>query len=504
MRVIKTKGWMARGLALLLPAALLLAPVTLAAAAGGEKGDWELGLFGGQGFPDDYERTAPPGAALDPEDDLLYGARVGYFFHPRWSLEGSYQTFSSDTDFTSGSNVEFEIDSIRLNLLLNFRPGADFRPFLTLGAGRESTDVEGLLDEDDIGFNVGGGLRWFLGNTFGIRLDARYVSVDVGGSVDDRQGNLEGTFGILWAFGGQPAADSDGDGVKDRRDKCPDTPRGAVVDAMGCPLDGDKDGVPDGIDKCPDTKPGMAVDASGCPKDSDGDGVNDALDKCPGTPKGAKVDSAGCPVDSDGDGVADGIDKCPDTPKGAQVDATGCPKDSDGDGVPDGLDKCPDTPKGAQVDAAGCPKDSDGDGVPDGTDKCPDTPKGKKVDEKGCEILFDEVRSTLVLKGVNFEFNSADLTPNSRTILDSVAASLREWKEIRVEVAGHTDSIGSDGYNKTLSQRRAESVRKYLVSKGVDGSRLTAKGYGESKPIADNGTDAGRAENRRVELKKLN
>ncbi len=414
MRVIKTKGWMARGLALLLPAALLLAPVTLAAAAGGEKGDWELGLFGGQGFPDDYERTAPPGAALDPEDDLLYGARVGYFFHPRWSLEGSYQTFSSDTDFTSGSNVEFEIDSIRLNLLLNFRPGADFRPFLTLGAGRESTDVEGLLDEDDIGFNVGGGLRWFLGNTFGIRLDARYVSVDVGGSVDDRQGNLEGTFGILWAFGGQPAADSDGDGVKDRRDKCPDTPRGAVVDAMGCPLDGDKDGVPDGIDKCPDTKPGMAVDASGCPKDSDGDGVNDALDKCPGTPK------------------------------------------------------------------------------------------GKKVDEKGCEILFDEVRSTLVLKGVNFEFNSADLTPNSRTILDSVAASLREWKEIRVEVAGHTDSIGSDGYNKTLSQRRAESVRKYLVSKGVDGSRLTAKGYGESKPIADNGTDAGRAENRRVELKKLN
>ncbi len=444
MRVIKTKGWMARGLALLLPAALLLAPVTLAAAAGGEKGDWELGLFGGQGFPDDYERTAPPGAALDPEDDLLYGARVGYFFHPRWSLEGSYQTFSSDTDFTSGSNVEFEIDSIRLNLLLNFRPGADFRPFLTLGAGRESTDVEGLLDEDDIGFNVGGGLRWFLGNTFGIRLDARYVSVDVGGSVDDRQGNLEGTFGILWAFGGQPAADSDGDGVKDRRDKCPDTPRGAVVDAMGCPLDGDKDGVPDGLDKCPDT------------------------------------------------------------PKGAQVDATGCPKDSDGDGVPDGLDKCPDTPKGAQVDAAGCPKDSDGDGVPDGTDKCPDTPKGKKVDEKGCEILFDEVRSTLVLKGVNFEFNSAELTANSRTILDSVAASLREWKEIRVEVAGHTDSIGSDGYNKTLSQRRAESVRKYLVSKGVDGSRLTAKGYGESKPIADNGTDAGRAENRRVELKKLN
>jgi OOP family OmpA-OmpF porin len=156
------------------------------------------------------------------------------------------------------------------------------------------------------------------------------------------------------------------------------------------------------------------------------------------------------------------------------------------------------------VDAAGCPTDSDGDGVPDELDKCPNTPKGKKVDAKGCEILFDAVRSTLVLEGVNFEFNKADLTSDSRTTLDSVAASLREWKEIKVEVAGHTDAIGSDAYNKTLSQRRADSVRKYLMSKGVDGARMTAKGYGESKPIADNGTDAGRAQNRRVELKKLN
>jgi OOP family OmpA-OmpF porin len=185
------------------------------------------------------------------------------------------------------------------------------------------------------------------------------------------------------------------------------------------------------------------------------------------------------------------------------VDAAGCPVDSDGDGVADGLDKCPDTPQGAAVDAKGCPKDSDGDGVFDGVDKCPDTPAGAKVDAKGCTVLFEAGRETLVLRGVNFETDSADLTPASRTILDSVAASLKEWSEVRVEVAGHTDSVGADSYNQQLSQRRAESVRVYLASKGVDMSRMTARGYGETNPVADNKTKEGRGQNRRVELRKL-
>jgi OOP family OmpA-OmpF porin len=118
--------------------------------------------------------------------------------------------------------------------------------------------------------------------------------------------------------------------------------------------------------------------------DGDGDGVGDSKDRCPNTPKGVKVDAVGCPLDSDGDGVPNNLDKCPDTPKGVKVDAVGCPLDSDGDGVPDYLDKCPDTPKGVKVDAAGCPIDSDGDGVPDNLDKCPDTPKGMPVNEVGC------------------------------------------------------------------------------------------------------------------------
>jgi outer membrane protein OmpA-like peptidoglycan-associated protein len=275
-----------------------------------------------------------------------------------------------------------------------------------------------------------------------------------------------------------------------------------VVDEKGCPKDSDGDGVPDGIDACPDTEKGWPVDEKGCPKDSDGDGVPDGRDKCPNTPKGAMVDADGCPKDSDGDGVPDGVDKCANTPRGTKVDATGCPTDSDGDGVDDGRDKCPNTPRGTKVDANGCPADSDGDGVPDGTDKCPDTTRGTKVDANGCPELFVEGQRTVVLEGVTFEHNSATLTAASKTTLDRVAASLAASPSVKVEVAGHTDASGSDAYNRKLSQTRAEAVRDYLMSKGVQASQLTATGYGESKPVADNNTDAGRANNRRVELNR--
>jgi OOP family OmpA-OmpF porin len=228
--------------------------------------------------------------------------------------------------------------------------------------------------------------------------------------------------------------------------------------------------------------------------DGDGDGVLDDADKCPGTPAGAKVDANGCELDSDGDGVVDRLDKCPDTPKGAKVDADGCPADSDGDGVPDGIDQCPDTPKGATVDAVGCPKDSDEDGVYDGIDQCPNTTKGVKVDEKGCGNIIE-------LPGVNFENDSAKLRPESSSILDGAVATLKANPGVNVEVEGHTDSKASDKYNLGLSQRRADSVRGYLIKAGIPASRLTAKGYGKDKPVADNATAEGRAKNRRVDLR---
>lgn len=270
--------------------------------------------------------------------------------------------------------------------------------------------------------------------------------------------------------------------------------------------DSDGDGVPDPRDRCPDTPKGARVDANGCTGDADGDGVVDGVDRCPDTPKGAKVDAEGCPLDSDKDGVYDGLDQCPDTPRGERVNSKGCSEDSDGDGVQDSADKCPNTPRGTKVGRDGCPADSDGDGVTDDRDRCPDTPRGTSVDSKGCPekaAVIPEKQKSLVLEGVNFETSSARLQSSSTAVLDRVAEGLKSNPEARVEIGGHTDARGADAHNQRLSRDRANSVRDYLVSKGVSKSQLETKGYGETKPIADNNTDSGRAVNRRVELKRL-
>jgi len=211
--------------------------------------------------------------------------------------------------------------------------------------------------------------------------------------------------------------------------------------------------------------------------------------------------------DKDGDGVPDAVDECKNTPTGDKVDAKGCTiKDSDGDGVLDDVDQCKDTPAGDKVDAKGCslPKDADGDGVTDDKDRCPHTPAGVKVDEEGCQVLFEKARKSLILEGVNFATGKAELTPESQAILDGVAESLVANEEIKVQVGGHTDNTGSAAVNKRLSAARAEAVRQYLISKGVAAGRLTAAGFGPSKPIASNKTAAGRAQNRRVELTRVN
>ncbi|MGF1548749.1 MAG: OmpA family protein, partial [Thiotrichales bacterium] len=251
-------------------------------------------------------------------------------------------------------------------------------------------------------------------------------------------------------------------------------------------------------DKCPDSPAGAKVDETGCELDSDKDGVVDSQDKCPDSPAGAKVDATGCELDSDKDGIVDSQDKCPDSPAGAKVDETGCELDSDKDGVVDSQDKCPDSPAGAKVDATGCEPDADKDGVVDSADLCPNTPAGVEVDGTGCEKT-----ASITLEGVNFKTASAELTADSSAVLERVVAALRAATTLKIEVAGHTDSQGNDELNQQLSQKRAESVRQYLINAGVDADRLVAKGYGEVEPVASNDTDDGRAKNRRVELKRL-
>lgn len=190
--------------------------------------------------------------------------------------------------------------------------------------------------------------------------------------------------------------------------------------------------------------------------------------------------------------------QCPsygEVPAGVAVDAEGCPLDSDGDGVPDYRDQCPGTPAGVEVNANGCPLDSDNDGVPDYRDQCPNTPAGVDVNALGCP-------ESVVLQDVNFEFDSAQLTPNAQNVLNGVAERLVNNPDVRVSIEGHTDSRGSDQYNKDLSQRRAESVATYLNQRGVEANRMRAVGYGEERPVATNDTEEGRFQNRRVEDRK--
>jgi outer membrane protein OmpA-like peptidoglycan-associated protein len=291
-----------------------------------------------------------------------------------------------------------------------------------------------------------------------------------------RSTNIGGQFGVSYLFNTKPH-DADGDGVADKMDKCANTPAGVRVDATGCPLDSDRDG------------------------------VADYQDKCANTPAGVTVDSTGCPVDSDKDGVADYQDKCANTPAGVKVDATGCPLDTDADGVPDFRDRCPNTPRGDRVTAEGCsiPKDDDNDGVTNDIDKCPGTPPGTKVDATGCPVVNSvlDTAKTLVLEGVTFRTGSAALTPGGRTVLLRAVDLMKASPTVRVEVGGHTDNVGSARANERLSLARANSVKRTLVAAGIDASRLEVKGYGPSEPRADNKTRAGRALNRRTELKPI-
>ncbi|MEM6639016.1 MAG: OmpA family protein [Pseudomonadota bacterium] len=372
---------------------------------------------------------------------------IGRGFGDGWAVE--LYAFGNQSDaFDETGQI-----GIGLDLLYSFLPSGKWRPYLGVGVGHIKTNINDdptiivpvteRFDEDNpFAHGAVGFLRQLNGQGLQLRGELRYRA-DLRDPEDYR--DLVYNVGIVMPFGRRPEAptfDTDGDGVIDGSDRCPGTPPGAAVDSRGCELDSDADGVPDSGDACPDTGAGSRVDGKGCEIDAD----------------------------NDGDGVRNTGDRCPNTPRGTQVDQYGCRTvgDVDGDGVLDNRDRCPRTAPGARVDASGC-----------------------------------ELSDTIELRGVTFKTNSATLTSASTGVLDQAAATLLRNAGVRVEVQGHTDRTGADSYNLALSQRRAETVRDYLIDKGVSPSTLTAKGYGESQPVADNSTAEGRASNRRVVLKIL-
>ncbi|HXF95806.1 MAG TPA: OmpA family protein, partial [Gemmatimonadales bacterium] len=473
----------------------MAAVAALGAPLGAQRAhQFEIGAFGSYTR---YDR------AFQLENQVGFGGRLGYFFGNIVGIEvdaGSQrpgQTSGADADLLHGS----------ASLTLNFAAGERHLFYLLGGYSRLDFEPRAPFRFTDNAVHGAVGDRVFLGSRAALRAEVRAIyapstRAPFGASW---AGHIVGSLGLSLFAGGGPVVDTDRDGIADRRDACPATPAGAVVDPQGCPADSDGDQVFNGLDACPNTPAGVTVDRTGCPVDSDRDGVADGPDQCPGTPAGAQVDGQGCPLDEDGDSVPDGPDACPATPRGAQVDARGCPLDADGDRVYDGLDRCPNTQAGLEVDAVGCPlsKDGDSDGVDDTKDRCPNTAPDTRVDAQGCPILFTEARTPVVLRGVTFETGRSALRPESYAVLDEVAASLVANPEIRIEIAGHTDNTGSEAANRRLSQARADAVRAYLASKGVVPDRMVARGYGEGSPVATNATPEGRAMNRRVELRQI-
>jgi outer membrane protein OmpA-like peptidoglycan-associated protein len=330
---------------------------------------------------------------------------------------------------------------------------------------------------------IAGPISWNLELSYNFLVGSENDNIEGTVATNGINGQFDGTdsdgFMVISTglnFNLKTKKDMDGDGVADKDDLCPNVP--GPKELNGCP-DSDGDGVLDKDDACP-TVAGLA-ELNGCP-DSDGDGIIDSEDACPDVAGVAALN--GCP-DADGDGITDAEDACPN--EAGPKATNGCP-DADGDGIVDSEDACPNDAGPAATN--GCP-DRDQDGILDVNDNCPD--------KAGIE-LFDGCPTFVYY----LPFDQAEIPTNISNTLDKLADYLKQNEGAEIKIEGHADNEGTTVYNKRLSMRRVQRAVKYLTDNGVTASRIQTEAFGDTKPIADNTTEEGRAKNRRVEIHIMN
>lgn len=437
----------------------------------------EGGIFlGVDRFGDDIELGNSWAGEQIPGTSFLLGARFGLIFLPDLApgagvdpaigveLEGKAALASTGELAENGRDSYFSpVYGWRAQVIGRLGLSGAFAPHLVVGLGGETvvTGSPFMVDDTDAAFHWGPGVSWHLGRTFDVRLDLRH------GLTAGRTSNVVSTFeaqlGIVRAieWGDRPAV----------------APRPRA-------------------------------------KDSDGDGFLDPDDKCPRDKETENdfQDDDGCPdvADRDGDTILDPDDACVDEPENVNGidDTDGCPElDTDGDGLIGPHDTCPDNAEDFDKfqDQDGCPDpDNDGDTRPDVSDACPDQPETYNGfdDDDGCPDELPKVLSSFtgVIKGITFDTAKARIRPRSRKTLDKAAATLREYAGIRIRIEGHTDDRGKRDKNLTLSQKRADAVKWYLVDKGIAPDRIDTVGHGPDVPVDPKKTAKARAKNRRIEF----